>query len=79
MLITWWHPLMAFVLPILLAEMFLVREPLFLKGLPEWLQRKLLEPRSANRILGAVAVFVGICGIVGQPPSLGLLALKDED
>ncbi len=73
MLITWWHPLMAFVLPILLAEVFLVREPLFLKGLPEWLQGKLLEPRSANRIL--VAVFVGVCGIVGQPPWLGLLAL----
>ena len=29
MLITWWHPLMAFVLPMLLAETFLVREPLF--------------------------------------------------
>lgn len=75
MLITWWHPLMAFVLPILLAEMFLVREPLFLKGLPEWLQGKPSERRSAKRIVGAVVVFVGVCGIVGQPPWLGLPAL----
>jgi hypothetical protein len=66
MLITWWHPLMAFALPILLAEMFLVREPLFLSGLPEWLQRKLLDPRFAKRIWVGVAVFVGVCSIVGQ-------------
>ena len=67
MLVPWWHAFMAFILPLLLAETFLVRDALFLHGLPPRLRRMLATPRSRNRLAVAAAVICGACAAAGRP------------
>lgn len=55
----WWHPLMAFLVPLLVAETVLCRSRHVARALPERLQRMLFGRRRAA-VLAALAVLLGL-------------------
>jgi hypothetical protein len=85
MLVFWWHPVFAFILPLLLAEALLSGTRSTLAGLPRWLRRRLSDPARATRWLVIPAVIMGAftaCGELGPVATTssilahgGLLAL----
>ena len=58
-LVLWWHPVMAFLVPLLVAETALCRSRHVARALPVWLQRRLLGRRGTTTLFG-LAVLLGL-------------------
>lgn len=75
-LVLFWHPLMAFMLPVMTAEWFFAPSSETFAALPDGLRKRLSQPRSALWIVGAFAVYCGVYESVNSPsPQVSLLSV----
>lgn len=66
-LVLWWHPLMAFLVPLLVAETVFCRSRHMARALPQWVQRVLFGRRRATALVVA-AVLLGLMLSSIHPP-----------
>ncbi len=66
-LVLFWHPWMAFILPLLLGESFFASSSETLAALPAWVQKPLQNPRGRLLIGIGLALFCGIYPTTAGP------------